>query len=98
MAREKATPASWKPRQSGNPNGRPPKGTSFADALRAVATTEEQEKVARAMLKAAKAGNVHAATLIRDTLDGKPPQRLEHSGDENAPLRVIVGPRNAGSS
>jgi hypothetical protein len=47
----------FQPGQSGNPGGRPKRGTTFTDIIRAL-PDEEKEAVVQQMLKLAKQGNV----------------------------------------
>lgn len=69
-------------------------GESWAEAVRAVATSEERKLVVQAMLQAAKEGSVEAAKYLRDTQDGRPAQRHEITGDPDKPVGVIVrGPK-----
>ena len=84
----------WKKGQSGNPAGRPPAGESFADAIRARLTPERQAKLAEKAIALAEAGDVRALVFIRDTLDGRPKQALEHRGQ--GPLLLVPVPTNAG--
>ncbi len=79
----------WKKGQSGNPRGRPPEGTSFAEALRGRLTSDEAAEIAKKVIALALAGNLKAITFIADRLDGKPRQALEHSASEDGSLLVI---------
>jgi Family of unknown function (DUF5681) len=78
----------WKKGQSGNPHGRPPAGESFADTIRAKLTPERREKLAEKAIALAEAGDIRALVFIRDTLDGRPKQSLEHSGPEGKPILI----------
>jgi Family of unknown function (DUF5681) len=65
----------WQKGQSGNPNGRPRRGNTFTDALRAAGTPQELADLA---WKAARGGEPWAITLIF----GRPealPTELKHS-------------------
>jgi hypothetical protein len=77
------------PGQSGNPGGRPKK--PIADALRrALGSSETVDEFVAGILKAAKSGNPQAFTAIRDTIEGKPNQTLEHVGEDGGPIAVKV--------
>jgi hypothetical protein len=88
----------WKPGQSGNPNGRPPAGESFAEALRERLTARHRKKLADKVIALALAGDIRAMVFIRDTLDGRPVQALEHSGPERKPILLVEGPKVEGDS
>ena len=73
--------------QSGNPKGRPRKGQTFADALRAALAVRDPQtkqtelhKVAQAIVSKAKAGDVPAIAFIAERLDGKVPDEVAASG------------------
>src|SRR6266851_4137705 len=78
----------FQPGRSGNPAGRP-KSKTLSEALR-VALVEIGDKkldqtnaelIATAILKKARNGEVRAFEAIRDTVEGKPPQRVEMVAD-----------------
>ena len=87
------TSTSFKPGQSGNPKGRPPLGESMAEALRAVMTPAHRKKVAEKALALAEQGDIRAMEFIADRIDGKPAQRQIITGDPDAPVAVMAGPR-----
>lgn len=68
----------WVTGQSGNPKGRPRRGRSLSDLLRLQgnASTEEGQTLKKAFCAAlwqfAIAGNMHAARLILEYIEGKP--------------------------
>jgi Family of unknown function (DUF5681) len=78
----------WKKGQSGNPAGRKPGHKTLSEAMRAFlerpidkkATMTMAEAIVTTMLKLARKGSVNAATFVRDTAEGKPPQRIEMQG------------------
>ncbi len=84
----------WKPGQSGNPDGRPPKGFSMAEVLRELLEQGENKPSARQIaekaIAAAKSGDMRAIEFIFDRIDGKPKQSLRHEGDEENPVWVTV--------
>lgn len=77
------------PGQSGNPRGRPRKGSSLTEFLRWSASqivSEEDRRTkaqaaAEAAFAAALGGDVAALKLIFDRLDGKVPEPVEHGGE-----------------
>lgn len=86
----------FKKGQSGNPAGRVKKLPEI-DALLAKVlggdpndpdAQSEAEEVLKAMLKAAKAGNVQAQTAILDRAYGKPKQAVEHSGPQGGEIQI----------
>lgn len=72
----------WKPGQSGNPNGRPPKEQSLTDILRSKVDAEE---MAELMIGLAREGDLAAIKAVYDRVDGKPRESVDmnHSGDVN---------------
>jgi hypothetical protein len=74
------TPASWRPGQSGNPKGRPRKGSALTDAIRAKVDPTELIEIA---LKLARDGEAESTRLqalawLRDSGYLKPAERHEH--------------------
>jgi hypothetical protein len=75
----------WKKGQSGNPGGRP-RTARLSRALRQALATEGRDgrtlaqMIADAVVGKAKRGNVQAFKEIRDTVEGRPAQALEHRG------------------
>lgn len=75
----------WQKGQSGNPNGRPPAGRAFAEALRKVGEEEGNlEAVAEKVWELARDGDLRAIALLAERLDGRP---LSY-GDEEAMRRA----------
>ncbi len=58
------------PGQSGNPGGRHKTGASISAAINRVLTREEAEKIARKLIDQAMQGDVPAARLLLERLDG----------------------------
>ena len=68
--------------QSGNPNGRPKTGESFAAALargldRVKNGTSTRERIAAVVLAKAEQGDLEAVKWIVDRVDGKMAERLQ---------------------
>lgn len=78
----------WKPGQSGNPNGRPKKGTAIADCMREYLAgtidteggkiTRQQALVKAIFAKAMKGGDA-AQRLMLQYIDGMPKQQIDHT-------------------
>jgi len=74
----------WEKGQSGNPKGRPPKGSSFAEILRQVGEEEIQgmsksEAISRKLWAEASKGEAWAIREIMDRMDGKPKQIVDQT-------------------
>lgn len=86
----------WQPGESGNPNGRPPKGTAITDVMRQM--LEEKPEIKRALmsklLEMAIKGDLAAIREVIDRMDGRAKQSVELSGDEQNPLVVIKHERD----
>lgn len=77
---EKIRNPSWfKPGQSGNPNGRPLKGHSITDAFKKMLgeKPEAKEAIVNKILLAALGGDMTAAKLIWQYMDGMPAQSVD---------------------
>jgi hypothetical protein len=61
--------------------------------IRAKLTPETRQQLAAKAITLGISGNVAALVFIRDTLDGRPAQRLEHSGPEGKPILLVRGPK-----
>jgi len=102
-------PYHWKPGQSGNLSGRPKGSEVLSDCLRKVARQRKggkshMELVAKALFLKAEAGNVEAAKLILERLEGKAPDSLQITGqlahatlDINDIIAKVRGPEDARS-
>ncbi len=85
----------WKPGQSGNPNGRPPKAWTMSSLIEE-ALEEVEEKtgksfkslVAKRLAHMAVGGDIQAIKEINNRMDGKPVQRQILAGDEENPIRI----------
>jgi len=74
----------WKPGQSGNPKGRPPKGQSLTDALK---ERVDKQAIADKLYEMAIEGDISALKYIYDRVDGKPGESIDlnHQGE----VRII---------
>src|SRR5262245_26504660 len=54
------------------------------------ASPQKLDELAAAAVEKAIAGDTSAAAFIRDTMDGKPAQQLEHIGEQPVTLRTMV--------
>lgn len=77
--------------QSGNPAGRKPR--PFEEALRRALLRKDPktkaialDNLAKALIAKALEGDVPAIKEIADRSDGKVPQAMEHSGDDEHPI------------
>jgi len=81
--------------------GRPPKEKSFYNAL-SVALNQANgvdgdgqrvtklRAIAEKLVTAAEAGESWAIKEVADRIDGKPMQAVEHSGEDGAPISMIL--------
>jgi hypothetical protein len=76
-------PGRWKPGQSGNPSGKASKAKILTDALRCelVQNPARVRAIANKVIELAEAGDLDAARLIFDRLEGKPNQSIEITAD-----------------
>jgi hypothetical protein len=95
----------WAKGQSGNTSGRPRRGQSFADALRAALREKDREtkqtalqQVATAAVRKAIAGDLDAIKFVAERTDGKVPDQADvrHSGDLSASVTVVLAERPDG--
>lgn len=86
-------PTSWKPGQTGNPHGRPPKGYSITETIRYMMAKKPAIKKALGtkILEMALKGDITAIKTIWQYMDGMPVQSNILLGDEKNPVRVDVG-------
>ena len=75
----------WKPGQSGNPNGRPKKGTALTDILKGKL---DAESLAEALIRKIEEGDTVAIKYAYDRIDGKPIETKHISGEDGGPLEV----------
>jgi hypothetical protein len=90
--KNKAPPHAWKKGQSGNPNGRPPKGHSITDAMKAVleGNPKTKQDFVKKILGFAMQGDMTAAKMIWNYMDGMPVQRNELTGKDGDPIKYDV--------
>ena len=74
LLKDPAKPWQFQPGNNANPAGRPKKGATLTDALKAKLS---KPKLAAALLKLAYAGDVAALKYVYDRVDGTPVQRVE---------------------
>jgi len=76
-------PGTFKPGQSGNPKGRPPKGYSITEWFREMLASDPQikDELGSAILQKAKSGDVTAMKLVWNYLDGMPQQKMDVTSD-----------------
>lgn len=53
--------------------------------------SKKLRKIADALVEQAMDGDVTAIKEIGDRIDGKPKQQIEHSGDQENPIAVMIG-------
>lgn len=82
---------------AGNANSGRRRQTFVTDALLMEIKAREAEgdkrglrKMAVKIMDLAEEGERWAAEFVRDTVDGKPMQAVEHSGEDGAPISMIL--------
>ena len=80
------------PGNAANPKGNPGNGKAvhFRALIASSTTDEDFMAVWRAIIDAAKGGDMKAADLFCERLMGKVPQAMEHTGADGAPLRIKI--------
>ena len=86
--------------QSGNPGGRKKRDWTWAslyeEEVQNQLDTKDGQKVdarkavAKRLIKMAIEGDIQAIKELTNRMDGMPKQSIEHSGDEDNPIRVEV--------
>ena len=82
----------YQPGESGNPAGSKPKSKRFLTILERAIEQDDYKRIragCEKLLDSFAEGDHIAAQFIADRLDGKPAQQLIHSGDEDAPLKIV---------
>jgi len=74
---------SYKPGQSGNPKGRPPKGYSITDAFKSMfkESPEKKQEIVDSIFAKAKRGDPTAQKLVWSYMDGMPQQNVDWQGE-----------------
>ena len=82
----------FKPGQSGNPNGRPPKGYSITEAFKSMlgAQPEVKAQIVEAIKEKALKGDPAAQKLIWQYMDGMPKQGIEITGEDGGPVEQSI--------
>lgn len=82
---------------AGNANSGRKRNQLITDALLVEVKAREAEgdkrglrKMAVTIMDLAEGGERWAAEFVRDTVDGKPMQRIEATGEDGGPLQVII--------
>lgn len=86
-------PGQFQPGQSGNPNGRPPKGYSITETIRDMmaAKPEIKQALGTKIVGLALAGDINAMRMIWNYMDGMPIQNNVLTGDKDNPITVDIG-------
>lgn len=82
----------WKPGESGNPNGRPPKGYSITEAFKSMLAAEPEVKaqIVAAIKQKAIEGDSAAQKLVWNYMDGMPKQGIEVTGEDGGPVQQSI--------
>jgi hypothetical protein len=84
----------WQPGQTGNPHGRPPRGLTLAERLRAElarvsgedGVTTRGDELARVLVDLAISGDVQAIRTVLERVDGKVTDPVELTSAGGAPF------------
>ena len=84
------TSTSFKPGESGNPDGRPPKGYSITEMMKEMLSSDPRvkETLGKVIITKALEGDITAIKTVWQYMDGMPKQSVELTGDESKPLYV----------
>ena len=76
------TQTSFKPGESGNPNGRPKKGYSITEWFKEMLDSKPEVKdaIGKSIMKKALEGDTAAQKMVWQYMDGMPQQKIEHEG------------------
>lgn len=99
MAKGQVTPSAFKPGQSGNPNGRPPKGTSLTELMREYLTEidpvtgkERRQGFIEKVSQLAHKGDATALKLVWNYLEGMPTQKTDiTTNGKDLPTPILAG-------
>lgn len=72
----------FKPGESGNPNGRPPKGYSITEWFKNMLNSnpDVRDAMGKSIIKKALEGDTAAQKMVWQYMDGMPKQAVEQSG------------------
>lgn len=93
MSNPKPT-ASWKPGESGNKDGRPPKGYSITEWFKEMLNSKPEVKdaIGKSIMKKALEGDTTAQKMVWNYMDGMPKQAIDHTSDgEKIVFNVVRG-------
>lgn len=85
---------SYKPGESGNPNGRPPKGYSITEMMKEMLSSkpEVKETLGKVIITKALEGDITAIKTVWQYMDGMPKQAIDHTSDgEKIVFNVVRG-------
>lgn len=93
MPNSKPVSTSWKPGESGNPNGRPPKGYSITEWFKNMLNSnpEVKDAIGKSIMKKALEGDTAAQKMVWQYMDGMPQQRTDiTSGNKPIPILGVM--------
>jgi len=79
----------FKPGESGNPGGRPKKGTAFAERIREAITDDEWNAIIAKAKDQALDGDRNARDFLLDRTEGKPNQKIEIEERDPSEVREL---------
>lgn len=93
MAKGAPTPGSFKPGQSGNPNGRPKKGYSITEWFQEMFNSKPEVKdaIGKSIIKKALEGDITAQKLVWNYMDGLPMSHQDNQAVQNTQINLLVG-------
>jgi hypothetical protein len=88
---EESRDTRWKPGQSGNPKGRPPKGYSISEIIKSMLSEDPdiKKKLGQKIMDLALAGDINAIKTIWSYMDGMPTQKVEALVEESEGVRLL---------
>jgi len=81
----------WRKRKRESP-GRPKRSTEdkFVAILRSTVTPEDWSRIVQTAIARASAGDHQARQWLSDWLQGKVPDKIEHTGADGDPVTIII--------